>query len=87
MTRLERLAVKVREYLFPRFRPVALLKWARKKVRHRIVQPLRKSYTADTASRCLERNGLQVTQIVTRKTHPRPPLAGDHVIILLSRKP
>lgn len=85
MTRLERLAVKLREYLFPRFRPIAMLKWARKKLRHRIVQPLRKSYTIDSARRCLERNGLEVTQIVTRKTQPSAPLAGDHVLILMSR--
>jgi ubiquinone/menaquinone biosynthesis C-methylase UbiE len=86
MTRLERLAVKVREYLFPRFRPIALLKWARKKMRHRIVQPLRKSYTVDTAQRCLERNGLEVAQIITRNTQPDAPLAGRHVVILLSRR-
>jgi ubiquinone/menaquinone biosynthesis C-methylase UbiE len=86
MTRLERLTVKVREYLFPRFRPIALLKWAEKKVRHRIVQPLRKSYTVDTAQQCLQRNGLEVTQIITRATHPSVPLAGDHVVILLSCK-
>jgi len=86
MTRLERLAVKVREYVFPRLRPLAFLKWAHKKLRHRIVQPLRKSYTVDTARQCLERNGLEITQIVTRKTHPGAPLAGDHVVILLSRR-
>jgi ubiquinone/menaquinone biosynthesis C-methylase UbiE len=82
-----RLAVKVREYLFPQFRPLALLKWLRKKLRHRIVQPLRKSYTIETARGCLERNGLEVTQLITRRSDPRAPLAGDHVVILLARKP
>jgi ubiquinone/menaquinone biosynthesis C-methylase UbiE len=86
MTQLARLGVKVREYLFPRFRPIALLKWAHKKVRHPIVQPLRKSYTVDSARQCLERGALQVTQIITRKTQPGAPLAGDHVVILLARK-
>jgi ubiquinone/menaquinone biosynthesis C-methylase UbiE len=86
MTGRERLAVKVREYLFPRFRPIALLKWANKKLRRRIVQPLRKSYTSESAQRCLERNGLQVTEIVTRKTQPAAPLAGDHVVILRARR-
>ena len=85
MSRFQRLAVKVREYLFPRFHPIALLKWVDKKLRHRIVQPYRRSYTADAARQCLERNGLQVTQIVTRKSEPRAPLAGDHVVVLLSR--
>src|SRR5256885_7864225 len=87
MTRIERLAVKAREYLFPRFRPGALLKWANKKLRHRIVQPFRRSYTIDTARRCLERNGLEVTQMITRRIQPDAPLAGDHVAILLSRRP
>jgi ubiquinone/menaquinone biosynthesis C-methylase UbiE len=86
MTRRERLAVKVREYLLPRFRPIALLKWAGKKLRHRIVQPLRRSYTVDSARRCLECGGLEVTQIITRKTEPSAPLAGDHVVILLARR-
>ena len=86
MSRLERLNVKVREYLVPRFRPLALLRWAGKKLRHRIVQPLRKSYTAETARACLARHGLEVTQIVTRRTQPNAPLAGDHVVILRSRK-
>jgi len=86
MSRLQRLGVKVREYLFPRFRPLALLKWAGKKMRHPIVQPLRRSYTIDSARRCLERNGLEVTRIVTRQSEPRAPLAGAHVVILLSQK-
>src|SRR2546426_8688137 len=80
------LAVKAREYLFPRFRPGALLKWANKKLHHRIVQPFRRSYTIDTARRYLERNGLEVTQIITRRIQPDAPLAGDHVVILLSRR-
>jgi len=87
MTRFERLIVKVREYLFPRPRPLALLRWARKKLSHRIVQPLRKSYTVEMARQCLERNGLAVTRIVTRRTDPGAPLAGDHVVILLSHRP
>jgi ubiquinone/menaquinone biosynthesis C-methylase UbiE len=86
MTRGQRLVVKLREYVFPRFRPLAFLKWARKKVRHRIVQPLRKSYTIETARQCLERCGLQVTRVITRKAEPSAPLAGDHVVILLARK-
>jgi ubiquinone/menaquinone biosynthesis C-methylase UbiE len=85
ISRFERLAVKVREYLFPRFRPIALLRWVGKKLRHRIVQPHRRSYTVATARQCLERNGLEVTQTITRKSEPRAPLAGDHVLILVSR--
>jgi hypothetical protein len=88
MTRAERLAVKVRELLFPRFRPIAILKWARKKLRRRIVQPLRKSYTVDSATDCLHRNGFRVTRLITRVTEPAAPLSGAHVVVLVaSRQP
>ena len=63
MTRQQRLRLKLREYIFPRFRPVLFVKWLTKKLRHRIVQPLRRSYTLDSARQCLERNGLQVSEI------------------------
>jgi SAM-dependent methyltransferase len=85
MSRYERIALKLKEFLFPRFRPKALIRWINKKVRHPIVQPLRKSYTIDSARACLERNGLQVTQVITRKSQPKAPLAGEHVVILMAR--
>jgi SAM-dependent methyltransferase len=84
MSRYDRLALKVKEFLFPRFRPKALIKWINKKVRHPIVQPLRKSYTMESARACLERNGLEITQLITRKSQPTAPLAGQHVIILVA---
>jgi ubiquinone/menaquinone biosynthesis C-methylase UbiE len=82
----DRLALKAREFLYPRPRPGALIKWIRKKVWHPIVQPLRKSYTIDSARQCLERNGLMVKQIITRETQPNAPLAGRHVVILVAEK-
>lgn len=85
-TARDRLALKAREFLYPRPRPLALFKWIRKKIWHPIVQPLRKSYTIDTARQCLERNGLKVKQIVTRKTHPQAPLAGHHVVIFVAQR-
>ena len=87
MTRLQRLQVKAREYLLPLPRPVALLRWLRKKLSaKRIVQPFRKSYTAQSAADCLTRNGLAVRRIVTRRSDPRAPLAGDHVVVLLAER-
>jgi SAM-dependent methyltransferase len=86
MTASDRLALKAREFLYPRPRPVALIKWIRKKIWHPIVQPLRKSYTIDTARRCLEQNGLTVRQIVTRENQPDAPLAGRHVVILVAER-
>jgi ubiquinone/menaquinone biosynthesis C-methylase UbiE len=87
-TAAESAALKVRQYIYPHFRPVELLrwsaKWLRKKLRHPIVQPFRKSYTANSAKDCLQRNGLRVTRIITQKTEPTAPLGGPHVIIFVS---
>src|SRR5690348_12641867 len=59
----ERLALKIRQFLVPRPRPVELLRWIAKKLFHPIVQPLRKSYTIESARECLERNGLHVKRV------------------------
>lgn len=84
MTLGDRLKLKSREFLFPP-RPLAILKWLRKKFWHPIVQPLRKSYSIATARECLERNGLAVKQIISLETHPDAPLAGRHVVILVAQ--
>jgi ubiquinone/menaquinone biosynthesis C-methylase UbiE len=82
----ERLALKIRQFLVPRPRPVELLRWTAKKLFHPIVQPLRRSYTIESARECLERNGLHVTRVITRESHPAAPLAGRHVVILVADK-
>jgi SAM-dependent methyltransferase len=86
MSRVQRVRLKIREFIFPRPRPVALLAWAIKKIRHPIVQPLRKSYTIDSARACLERAGLTILRIITTRVEPSAPLAGAHVAIYVARK-
>jgi ubiquinone/menaquinone biosynthesis C-methylase UbiE len=86
MTRAERLRVKAREFLFPLPRLIALAKWAHKKLFHPITQPLRKSYTIESARTILERNGLNVKQIITRGSHRNAPLAGRHVVVMVAEK-
>jgi ubiquinone/menaquinone biosynthesis C-methylase UbiE len=87
MTRLQRLRVKVREYLFPRPRPLALVRWLGKKLSsNQIVQPFRKSYTMQSAADCLNRNGFAVQRIVTHRSDPQAPLGGDHVVVLLAER-
>jgi ubiquinone/menaquinone biosynthesis C-methylase UbiE len=85
MTLGDRLKLKAREFLYPRPRPMAIVKWLRKKIWHPIVQPLRKSYSIASARECLERNGLAVRQIITLETRPNAPLAGRHVVILVAQ--
>jgi len=86
MTRFQRLALKFREFFVPGFRPLALASWIKKKFWRPIRQPLRKSYTIESARDCLERNGLRVKQILTRETHPDAPLAGEHVVIFVAER-
>lgn len=86
MSATERLRLKIREFLLPRPRPVALLKWARKKLVHPIVQPLRKSYTIESARAVIECSGLNVSRIITRDSDPSAPLAGRHVVIFVAEK-
>jgi ubiquinone/menaquinone biosynthesis C-methylase UbiE len=86
MGRAERLRLKIREFLFPIPRPLAFIKWLRKKLFHPIVQPLRKSYTIESARAILERNGLKVKQIITRDSQRGAPLAGRHVVIFVAEK-
>jgi len=83
----QRLQQKVKEYLYPRVRLVALTKWILKKLYHPISQPLQKHYTTLTGRACLERNGLVIEREITSHDRPRPPLSGQHVVIYVSRKP
>lgn len=82
----QRILLKFRQYLFPRFRPIELARWLRKKTHNRIVQPFRRSYTIDSARASIESCGLKIERIITRKSQPEAPLAGQHVIILVARK-
>jgi SAM-dependent methyltransferase len=87
MTRSQRFGLKVKEFLLPLPRPIALVKWVRKKLLHPITQPLRKSYTIERVRALLEYNGLNVIQVITRDSHRTAPLAGRHVVIFVAKKP
>jgi SAM-dependent methyltransferase len=86
MSSFQRLTLKIREFLVPRFRPRAFVSWLKKKVWHPMRQPLRQSYTIESGQVLLERNGFLVKRIVNRRTHADAPLAGSHVVIFLAQK-
>jgi SAM-dependent methyltransferase len=86
LSRAQRLALKIGEFFFPRFRPLAFASWLKKKLWRPIRQPLRKSYTIASAQACLQRGGLLVTRLITRRTEPAAPLAGSHVVIFVAQK-
>jgi ubiquinone/menaquinone biosynthesis C-methylase UbiE len=88
MTALQRVKLKTRQYLFPRPKLIEFGKWLKKKLsKTRIIQPYRKSYTIESATGYLKSSGLQVTRVITRKSNPGIPLAGNHVVILFSTRP
>lgn len=86
LSRAQRAALKFREFFFPRFRPLAFASWLKKKLWRPIRQPLRKSYTVESAQECLRRGGLLVNRIITRQSNPEATLAGSHVVILVTQK-
>ena len=81
-----RISQKIREYVFPRPRPVALLKWIAKKALKPIHQPF-KQYSLESGRACMQDAGFEVHQTITYFDKPRAPLAGPHVVIYISRKP
>lgn len=90
MTWQERLAVKMRQYVFPRLHPILLVrwffKWLRKIALHPIVQPLRKSYSLPFIEAALTHTGFTMSQVISAATDPGAPLAGRHVVVLTAVK-
>jgi ubiquinone/menaquinone biosynthesis C-methylase UbiE len=82
----QRIFLKLRQFVFPKFRPIQFARWVRKKLHNPIVQPFRRSHTIESASQCIEKSGLKVTEVITRATHPGTPLAGPHVVIFVACK-
>jgi ubiquinone/menaquinone biosynthesis C-methylase UbiE len=78
---------KIREYLSPQFRPVALAKWVAKKIRRPIRQPIQHAYTVDSARACLTRAGFVVRREITLSRDKSAPLVGYHVAIFICDKP
>jgi len=78
---------KIREYFYPRLRPVALAKWILKKLVRPISQPIQRRYTRQTAHACLEDCGFVVKEIIGTNTHSHAPLIGPQVLVFVARKP
>jgi SAM-dependent methyltransferase len=83
----ERINQKIKEYFFPRPRPVAFFQYVAKKVIRPISQPVQRLYKRQTARKCLEESGFVVDEIISSVTHPRAPFIGPHVLLFVARKP
>lgn len=82
----ERISQKIREYIYPRMRPIAFSKWISTKFIRPIAQPIQRLYTRQTAEACLRDSGLVVEEVFSSSTHTDVPLIGPHVLIFVARK-
>jgi ubiquinone/menaquinone biosynthesis C-methylase UbiE len=86
LSRRERLRQKLREFVFPRARPGALLRWVSKRMLRPTHQPIKTRYTVASARECLERNGLAVRRTISLASEPAAPLIGPHVVIYIAER-
>ncbi len=81
-----RYAQKFREYLYPRFRPIAFTRWLKSKFIKPIHQPIQRGYTPESAQACLKQAGLTVDRVISQHNTPSAPLVGPHVYIYVTHK-
>ncbi len=86
MSSKERVLQKVRQYFYPKLRLIAFARWLSTKVIRPVRQPIQRLYSRQTAETCLEEGGFWIEEIISKKSHPRAPLAGAHVLIFVARK-
>jgi len=82
----QKVGQKLREYIYPSFRPLALVRWLSSKVYRPVYQPIQHGYTPTSARACLAAGGFDVTRTISTATEAAAPLAGPHVVIYVARK-
>jgi SAM-dependent methyltransferase len=88
---LERLGVKVSEYVFPRPRPVRFARWLRSRLNFStrpafIKQPIQNRYSRRGAKALIEHNALKVIDVIHTGRFPQIPLMGPWVVIYIAQK-
>lgn len=99
-TLTERVLIKVSEFVYPRFRPGPLLRWALAKwsrsnggrvaealPKDMPIQPVQNDYRPRSARRLFERSGFQIASIITKRRVPDAPLPGHYARIYILEKP
>ena len=92
LTLPERVGHKVTQYLFPRPRPVRLVRWLRGRLRGGPApdyprQPIQNRYTTRAAGACLQASGLRLVEVLHTRRDPQLPLMGPWVVIYVAQKP
>lgn len=87
----ERLAQKIREYVFPRPRPIRLAQWLRWRLTPRPEpdfpkQPIQNRNSTRSAKVWFEDNGLEVIDVIHTRKYPTLPLMGPWVVIYVTQK-
>ena len=81
----ERIMMKVSQFLYPRFRPVGLARWAQTKYseskgkqagsdKDRLDQPVTNFYAPTSAKRLFQRAGFKIVRLITKRQVPNVPL-------------
>ncbi len=81
------LKLRFSEYIFPNFRPVALARWAWKKITSPVIQPIQRRFTEETVADSLRRAGFEIRRVISKRSDSGAPLSGPHVFIFLAARP
>ena len=88
----ERLAARMSEFVFPRPRPVRLLRWLKERKAQRKLeatfpqQPIQNRYTTNGAKALIQRAGFKVRDVIHRRKNPELPLIGHYAVVYVAER-
>ena len=94
LTIWERVRMTISEFVFPRFRPIQLFLWLKRKLKGAIFrnggrfveQPIQNRYTTGSGKAWLARSGFTVSSVLHSRKYPHLPLIGPWVVIYVAEK-
>src|SRR6266436_929404 len=93
LTIWERVRMAISEFVFPRFRPIQLFLWLKRKLkgaifrgRRFVEQPIQNRYTTGSGKAWLARSGFTVSSVLHSRKYPHLPLIGPWVVIYVAEK-
>lgn len=81
------LKLRFSEYVFPHFRPLALARWAWKKITSPVIQPIQRRFTEKSVADSLRSAGFEIGRVISKRSDPKAPLSGPHVLIFIAKRP
>jgi ubiquinone/menaquinone biosynthesis C-methylase UbiE len=95
----ERIMIKVSDFLYPRFRPLRLFRWALKKCsqlmdkqvvrnhsQENVVQPVQTEFTERSLKKLFKSTGFEIVRLITKRKSPDAPVDGHHFRIYVLKK-